>query len=343
MPTCLTILARIGKRPRVTPVITALNYQLRLLTPRKFHKKSFPQYCAPASVLAQHIFATFYMVQKKKRIVELKHHQLSVHGIAQEISLGALREYVEALKKSKYLKQNDGEYPTLCVSPKGKQALLNNELISLPVSKAPTMAPTGKFGSGLEYDVEAFEKLRKLRKQIADKQNVPPFVIFGDRTLQEIAYYFPSSLESFAHIFGVGTKKLEEFGEAFLACISHHALENNLNEKPIPGKTSQPLDAKLSRSSSTLQETKAMLLKKLSIQEIADRRGLSPSTIIQHIEKLTYTNQAPDISYLKPNKELFEIIKTAFQATNSPSLTPAFKYLEEKYEYNELRLVRLFL
>jgi len=280
---------------------------------------------------------------KKKRIVELKHHQLSVHGIAQETSLGALREYVEALKKSKYLEQNNGEYPTLRVSQKGRQALLSNELISLPISKATTTILTRKFGSDLEYDIEAFEKLRKLRKQIADEQNVPPFVIFGDRTLQEMAYYFPASLESFAHIFGVGRKKLEEFGEAFLACISLHALENDLNEKPIPGKTAQPIDKKISRSSLTLQETKAMLLKKLSIQKIADKRELSPSTIIQHIEKLTYTNQAPDISYLKPNKEQFEIIKNAFQATNSPSLTPAFKYLEEKYEYNELRLVRLFL
>jgi ATP-dependent DNA helicase RecQ len=173
---------------------------------------------------------------KKKRILELGHDALSVHGIASEMPLAELRARMQALKKRGYLVRNDGEYETLRVSLKGRQALVQKETISLPVL-AVAQKPKSKkkkSKSDLDYDLDTFEKLRAIRKEIANKENVPPFIIFGDKSLHEMAYYFPSTKKAFSNIFGVGAKKLDAFGDTFLKCINTHAKDNNLKEKQIP-------------------------------------------------------------------------------------------------------------
>ena len=279
----------------------------------------------------------------RKRILELNHHQLSVHGIAKDIPAGALRAYAQALKKRGYVKQNEGEYPTLCVTTKGKQALLNNESILLPVSKVVKIVPKVQLNATVTYDVPMFEKLRVLRKQIADDQNVPPFVIFGDRTLHEMAFYFPSSPEALSHLFGIGKKKLEAFGGEFLACIEEYAIEHAIEEKMAPKKTVRQTSFASNRISTTLEETKMLVEKKLSVKEIAEQRGLSFGTIVQHVERLVRAGELTEIDHLKPDAEQFKEMENAFEEMRGTTLTAVFKHLGEKYHYDELRLVRLFL
>ncbi|NQV12670.1 DNA helicase RecQ, partial [Candidatus Uhrbacteria bacterium] len=256
----------------------------------------------------------------KKRILELEHDQLSVHGIARDISVGALRAHTEALRKRGYLEKNEGEYPTLRVSSKGNQALVGSNLIMLPRLNAVVNAQKPRTGSDLEYDLAVFEKLRALRKQIADDQGVPPFVIFGDKSLHEMAYYLPSTLEAFGQLFGVGQKKLEAFGEDFLATIVSHVNENGLEEKKAPARKTGPNVKKSSRSN-TVNETKSLLEEKLSIEQIAEQRGLSAGTIVAHIEKLVYSSDSPDIEHIKPSGKEFEVMREAFESAGSTSLT----------------------
>ncbi len=284
---------------------------------------------------------------KRKRLLELGHDKLSVHGIAKEIPTGALREYAHALKKRGYLELSTGEYPTLSVSAKGKRALTNKEAIHLPVTTvAQTPAKKTKLSkvkTNLDYDLEAFEKLRALRKEIADEQNVPPFVIFGDRTLHQMAYYFPSSMEAFSNLFGVGKQKVEAFGKAFLECIAAYIDENNVEEIPVPEKKATRISSRPTRSSSTLEETKALFEKKMSIMQVADERKLSKGTIIQHLEKLVRAGELEDIEHLKPHKEAFDAMVAGFKASGGTSITAVYHQLGERYRYDELRLVRLFL
>ena len=79
----------------------------------------------------------------------------------------------------------------------------------------------------LNYDKSLFEKLRSLRKQIANERNVPPFIIFGDISLREMAFYLPQNNMDFLKINGVGNQKLKEFGDLFLKIIKEHIKENN--------------------------------------------------------------------------------------------------------------------
>ncbi|MDP3916829.1 MAG: ATP-dependent DNA helicase RecQ [Nanoarchaeota archaeon] len=80
----------------------------------------------------------------------------------------------------------------------------------------------------ITYDKNLFEKLRTLRKQIADERNVPPFIIFGDVSLREMSSYFPKNEHEFLRINGVGQQKLKDFGESFLKIINDYVRENNI-------------------------------------------------------------------------------------------------------------------
>ncbi len=161
---------------------------------------------------------------KKKRVLAFGHDTLSVYGIAKHLSIDLLREYIQLLIKRGYLLLCSDPFPLLRVSQKGKIALKEKSLIHLPLTafSKKSVTTTAKRNIGGDYDQALFEKLRTVRKQIADEQGVPPFVIFGDKTLQQMASDLPASKEDFLALFGVGEKKLKSYGEIFMACIAAH-------------------------------------------------------------------------------------------------------------------------
>jgi len=156
---------------------------------------------------------------KKKRVLDLKHDRLSVHGIMKDVPAQRVRVIMRQLVKRGFLQKSQGEYPTLQVSEKGKKCLTRRETVLLPESKHPTKVRTASAVKELAYHDDLFETLRILRKTIADQENVPAFVIFGDKSLQEMAFSLPQTKEDFSSIFGVGQKKIERYGDQFLEKI----------------------------------------------------------------------------------------------------------------------------
>ena len=105
------------------------------------------------------------------------------------------------------------------------------------------------------------------------------------------------------------------------------------------GKDTKPKTPKVS----TLEVTKKLIDERLTVEEMAKRRGVVPGTIVGHLEKLKALGELPDISYLRPSQKSLNEIKHAFDAEESNSLTPVFNALEGKYSFEELKLARLFL
>ncbi len=192
-----------------------------------------------------------------------------------------------------------------------------------------------------DYDAELFEELRALRKQLADATGVPPYVIFGNTSLQEMATYYPLRPESLLQISGVGNQKLEKFGTAFLSVIQTYATAHNLTEKLNPrlATSTKSLDLSLG---TTYDTTRQLVLQQTPLTDITTQRGLALSTIINHIEKLLAADQTLDISYLKPAPAIFDPIAAAFEQTGGRALNPVRDLLGERYSYEDLRLVRLF-
>ena len=285
---------------------------------------------------------------KTKRIVDSGHDRLSVHGIAAESSDESLTEILGLLLAKGLIRKSKGEYPVLEVSEVGRDFLKRREILTLSKPQHIYDVTEGQEGRGkdreIAYDLNLFELLRSWRKTTADRKGLPPYMIFSDTALQEMSYYIPQGLDSFAKISGVGSTKLAEYGDGFVAVIRRHALTNNLTERAIPrrGRQRRSSVSSQSRPSSTYDETQTLFRQQLSIAEIADRRNLKQTSIINHLEHLVAVGQVIDTRHLVPPNR-YARIKEAFEATGTFRLTPVLESLGSDYSYEELTLVRLAL
>jgi RecQ family ATP-dependent DNA helicase len=203
-----------------------------------------------------------------------------------------------------------------------------------------------------DYDKAMFDELRAIRTQEAENLGVPPYVVFGDKALREMATCFPQTETAFLEISGVGNKKLEQFGEQFLTAIRRYAEKHDIRIKSYHHAVRQPADDSASApvkktepvlKGSTFDETRKFLKQKISIKAIAEIRGLSVATIINHIDRLSKEDSELDIEYVRPNPERFAKIEEAFKKSGGFALTPVRNILGEEYGYDELSLARIFL
>ena len=166
-----------------------------------------------------------------------------------------------------------------------------------------------------------FQKLRSLRKEIADEQAVPPYVIFADSTLKLMALQQPQTLTEFAQLSGVTSHKIAQYGKKFLIEIQAYTQTQN------------------SHPTGTEQYTLQLYQQGLSVAEIAQKRDLRPTTIIRHLSDLVEKNQNVDLDRLVDRDRQIKICQ-ALEKLGDISLTPIREYLGEDYSYDEIRLVR---
>ncbi|MFA5961551.1 MAG: DNA helicase RecQ [Parcubacteria group bacterium] len=285
-----------------------------------------------------------------KKILELGHDKLSVFGIAKDASEEELRYFISLLLVKGFIAKHDGEYPTLYLTNLGKKFLNNRETIILPSPQFEKEPEAQRKKGALEYDTGLFEELRILRKNLADQKGVPPFVIFSDVALQEMAYYFPQTKESFLQISGVGAMKLAQYGEKFMPIIREYVKVHNLISRDealprlgIKQRKDEAVPRLYGGAGSTYFETKKLLDAGLAIEKIASARKLSQGTIIDHIEKLKAGGEELTLKHLRLPEERFQKIKSAFEKSGGMMLSPVREILGDDFNYDELRVARLFL
>lgn len=278
----------------------------------------------------------------RAKIRERGHHQLSVFAIADDFNADELQQIARHLLVRGLLAKNPGDYPTLRVTPAGRNFLRQREKITLQKPQADTEVRAVKVETA-DFDKSLFEKLRTLRKAIADEKGVSAFIIFTDASLRQMAHYLPSDDDNFVRITGVSDKKLAQFGARFLEVIKAHVHEHGLDPRTVPGRNRKKERA-VKRTGSTYDETRHLVAQKLPLAAIAEQRGVTVTTIITHLEKLAGEGVNMDIEYLKPAAEKLARIKAAFQkSTGGATLKPVHKILGGKLSYAELRLARIFL
>ncbi len=281
--------------------------------------------------------------QNDKRIKQFGHDRLSVYGIVNNFSREQLNQLIVQLVTSGLLQKTAGQYPILRLTEQGLKFLKQQSRLDLYQPKAAKQSGHKTIDDGTKYDLELFDKLRTMRKQLATDLNVPPYVIFSDRSLQEMAFNFPQSMQSFRKIFGVGEQKLGQFGKTFLSVISAYAIAKNLPDNLV-GNIAQKMITENGLQSTTYDYTKELLLKKLPLAEIAKKRGLKLGTIIEHLEKISESSNDLPIDHLKPDATRLEKIKAAFKTTGTIwALSPVRELLGDDYSYDELRMARIFL
>jgi ATP-dependent DNA helicase RecQ len=171
------------------------------------------------------------------RVRELGHDRLSTYNLLAAEGATAVRTWIGQLIQQGYLRR-EGEYAVLAVTDSGRRLLRRDGAPKLSVPRPTSRtssrgekgtaraatAPRGAADSDWSgVDRQLFEVLRKLRSTLAGEMNVPAYVVFSDNTLRELARHRPVTLEQFARIKGVGERKLQDYGEAFVAAISEHS------------------------------------------------------------------------------------------------------------------------
>jgi ATP-dependent DNA helicase RecQ len=276
-----------------------------------------------------------------KGIRQNQHDRLSVYGIVDDLSDDEIKDITALLLARGLLAKNGGQYPTLGLTKAGWQFLKKREQLTLTRPKRQTETESASRDRLLlAYDKRLFQKLRELRKSIADLRGVPPYVIFSDATLQHMAYYLPQSRDSLSRISGVGAVKLEQLGDDFLAAIRQYARETGQAERKPPASRRERA---VKREGSTYDVTKKLLLEGLSISEIAQQRGRSEGTIIGHLERLVESGEDLDLEGFMPSQERLAKIRDAFRKAGTLALAPVRDLLGNDYSYEELRLARLYL
>ena len=161
---------------------------------------------------------------ENQRIKNMRHDQLSTYGIGSDLNKDEWLSIIRQLIHHSYLEQDIANFSVLKLTEKARPILRSEETLILAKPRVK-LAKDKKLkkkikGDLTEYDTDLFEKLRTLRKQLADEKNVPPFVIFSDASLIEMAATKPKNDTEFLQINGVGEHKLQHYGTQFLTAIA---------------------------------------------------------------------------------------------------------------------------
>lgn len=268
---------------------------------------------------------------KNQTVLSRGYDQLSTYALLSDLSEQEVRYYIESLIHMGYLTLTTGDYPVLKWTPLSSDAIKSNGTIQF--RKKIFKEAKAKRDQVLHYDEAFFQQLKDLRKETAQQEGVPPFVVFSDRSLQEMATYFPLTQQAFAKINGVGPIKWLKYGEKFLQIIQSYQGKKSHSQ---PEHIKSPIQRK-----SSLEETEELFLAGNGIDEIAAIRGLVKGTILTHLTELIQEGKNLDITPLV-SKEKQEAIQKIIEEVGAEKLTPIKEKLPPEITYDEIRLVGAF-
>ncbi|MDV2482747.1 DNA helicase RecQ [Methanoculleus sp. Wushi-C6] len=158
---------------------------------------------------------------KRSKVLAEGHQNFPAYNSGSEYTRKEWSSFIRQFIANGYLDQSSGKYPVVTLNERSRAVLSGDESVRLARPEGRGARDTRDGPDEKPFDAELFEELRTVRKRLADDLSVPPYVVFHDRTLKEMARRYPQTLEEFASIPGVGKAKLERFGETFIAAIGN--------------------------------------------------------------------------------------------------------------------------
>ncbi|WP_166425878.1 DNA helicase RecQ [Paraglaciecola sp. 20A4] len=283
-----------------------------------------------------------------EKILQNQHNLLSTYNIGNEYSKKQWMVLSRQLLQKGLLSQ-DEQFGGLRLTKQAADvlkgnapffALLQQATVSSKISSTP--AQPG--------DPALVQILKTERKRIADADNIPPYAVFADRTLNEMAHYFPRSSQSLLKIHGVGQAKLDTYGDIFLQLINDYCQQNNLQEMTNDQAPSKTVKA----SSHTSPKTSAKTLEIINafeegndIEALAIQHKVKANTINKHLYDYVLAGNClnqPERLLLttKLNKTETDKALNAFQQHGAARLKPVFDALNAQITYDQLHLLRVY-
>ena len=242
-----------------------------------------------------------------------------------------------------YLRKEIETYGTLKLTDKGRAFIEKPESFMLIremnfESFDSDDAVVNSKGGGGAADEVLFKMLKEERKNVSKKIDLPPYVIFQDPSLEEMATSYPITMEELTNITGVGPGKAKKFGKSFIALIERYVQENNIER----------LDEMIVKSTGKKSGLKVHIIqnidRKLPLDDIASAKGIEMSEVIKEIESIIQSGTKVNIDYYiydLLDEDSVEEIYEYFKETESPDIDLAFEEFDGDFSEEELQLVRI--
>ena len=274
-----------------------------------------------------------------EKIRKWGHAQLSTYGIGREHSRPEWAAIGRELIRLGHLRQTAEKFSVLELTPEGLAVLKHRKPVTLT---KPAVVPETKLHrvGEIACDEVLFDRLRQLRKQLADERDVPAYIVFSDVALRQMARNYPASEREFARISGVGEKKLREFGAVFLGEIAAH-LQTHARQMFADDSFATPAAAKPARSSpgDSARETLRRFRAGQSVEQIARERGVTLGTIHSHLAEGIERGEPVDLGKFFSAEEKPRVA-AAFDRNGFGNITAVFDSLGGTVDYGRLRIFR---
>ena len=259
---------------------------------------------------------------KNATIVDKQYDKVKTHGIGKDISWKDWQQYMIQLINQGYCEIAFHKNNALQLTDFSKKVLFENELVHLTKPTIAIEKSAKKKTVKKAISNTLFERLRKLRHSIAIEEDIPAYLVFNDATLKIIEQERPMSDEEFLEISGVGQRKLEVYGAAFINEVIAFTKEKKVTKN----------------KSDTHKITYELYQEGLSIDEIAEKRKLTSTTIFSHIAKLYNDGKNINIDELVSENEVNSVREAKKELDSPNALKPYFEHFNEQLDYFKIRL-----
>lgn len=266
---------------------------------------------------------------QNQRVYQKQYHELKTFGIGKQVPWADWQHYITQLINQGFCEIAFHENNHLKLSASARNVLFEKHPVYLTKFQQKKVISTTQSLLVSQKKTSLLDALKKLRREISAKQNVPAFVVFNDASLEEMALKKPQNEEEFLAISGVGQRKFEVYGNDFLEILQSN---NPANKRQLKTK-----------KKSTYLVTFELHQQGLSLDEISQKRELAPTTIYSHFAKLIEMGKQVDINQFVSKKEIVLIENAHKKINDASAMKPYFDFLEEKVDYGKIRLVLSFL
>jgi ATP-dependent DNA helicase RecQ len=279
-----------------------------------------------------------------QKVLQNRHDKLSTYGIGRDRSADEWRYLAHELVRRGYLHQDTASFNVLKITDLGRDVLFNGARVLMPAPAVKTAEPSSgssrRSGSGYGKPghPELFERLRALRRRLAEEQQVPPFIIFSDVALIQIASDLPVDSTAFRKVRGIGERKTAEYGAPFMAEVKRFVAETGA--RPVPA---QMHVQSVATTNATQRETLALFQQGDDIPTIMEKRELARSTVEGHLAAAVEAGELANIDRLVSPARRCEIETAIAECDEADGLRAVRDILGEEYSYGEIRIVKAAL
>jgi len=269
---------------------------------------------------------------------------LPTYGIGKDNDKNYWQNLIRQLIINGLLSESNEEFSVLKLNEESKQILFKGKKVEFKKvkeqAKAVTVEEMETDYSTPDFDAnqDLFTELRTLRREIAERENVPPYVIFSDATLLELSTFLPNSKQELNQISGFGAFKIEKYGDLFLPAILEYCNLHNLSSKIIEKKPKKQRESKktMPSKSGTYATTFQLYKENHSVEEIAKIRNLSINTIQNHLANFVANGkiEASELIDMSKVEPIIAIAKTQ----SIPSLKAIKEELGEGFSYFDIHV-----